>query len=198
MTQATNNEPAASLVPQSTQLPWNELSACQVPWRIFKGLCIKCVFIYTHTLKSMPQKSPIYMLSISSQTRCLLSKLHTQSNILKAATQWLCHSDESWRTTRKAEVCILKWGPTPEVSSLMMVDRTFHSLEALFQIFASCTFCFHISITKALFLNPLFLLLTLEAYCLSIKTTECEYACLCREMGRKFATVYVLGPTHSI
>lgn len=155
----------------------------------------------------MRQTSPIYMSLISSQTRFPMSKWHTHSNILKVVPQWLCHSDKTWRSTHKTEVCILKWGPTPEVSSLMMVDRTFLCLGVLFQISTSCTFFFHISITKALFFNPLFLLLTLKAYCLSKKKkplSESMPACVEKWAGNlpQFVcwnqhTVFNIFPTES-
>lgn len=54
----------------------------------------------------MPQKSPINMSLISSQTGFPMTKLHTHSNTLKAVTEQLYHSDETWTSTQKAEVCI--------------------------------------------------------------------------------------------
>lgn len=109
----------------------------------------------------------------------------------------LCHSAENWRSTQTRRFAFRNEDQHLRSCPLIMADRSFHCLGILSQTSIAFTFWFHISVTKALFLSPSFLLLSLKAHCPS-KNTECERACLHRQMGRKLPTVCALGPSHSI
>lgn len=87
----------------------------------------------------------------------------------------LCHSAENWRSTQTLRFAFRNEDQHLRSCPLIMADRSFHCLGILSQTSIAFTFWFHISVTKALFLTPSFLLLSLKAHCPS-KTTECEQA----------------------
>ena len=132
-----------------------------------------CLFKCTHSKTQATEVNNKYFIDFEPTKIPNHQASHSQKHLKGCYSVTLCHSTENWRCTQKAKVCVPKWGPKPKVCLPLMADRSFHCLWLHSQTSTACTSWFHISVTKALFLSPSFLLLTLKAHCPS-KNPKCE------------------------